>query len=135
MNTIIHDAKFYAEEVEMLTRILKRTDMPLEERAQLEKRLESARQHLGDLKPRTKPIEWQPLVLKDDAAKRFEDSAAELANAAIQFFDTWGDELRRAHIASVRDKEGFIEGLHQIEALIGGRKRAQEAFLRAALTH
>ena len=59
--------------------------------------------------------------------KAFEDSAAELANATMQFLDEHKWELIRAFAP----ESAIREDLHQLEALAGGRKRAQERFLRA----
>ena len=70
-----------------------------------------------------------------EAMKAFEDSAAALANATMQFLDEYQWDLKAA-ITSSRESSDFTiaairEDLHQLEALAGGRKRAQERFLAA----
>ena len=61
------------------------------------------------------------------AMKEFEDSAAALANASIEFFDTHEENI--LHCMTMY--EGVAEDVHQIRALIGARRRKQDAFLRA----
>jgi hypothetical protein len=61
------------------------------------------------------------------AMKEFEDSAASLANASIEFFDTHEKDI--LHCMTMY--EGVAEDVHQIRALIGARRRKQGAFLRA----
>jgi hypothetical protein len=61
------------------------------------------------------------------AIKEFEDSSASLANASIEFFDTHEEDI--LHCMTMY--EGVAEDVHQIRALIGARRRKQDAFLRA----
>jgi hypothetical protein len=61
------------------------------------------------------------------AMKEFEDSAASLANASMEFFDTHEKDI--LHCMTMY--EDVADDVHQIRALIGARRRKQEAFLRA----
>jgi hypothetical protein len=66
--------------------------------------------------------------------KDFEDSTAEVANAAQQFLDDHRMTLIEAATGasvSTDDRAALREDLHQLDALIGARQRKQEAFLRA----
>lgn len=61
------------------------------------------------------------------AMQEFEDSGAALANAAIEFFDSHEEDL----LHCMEMYEGVRDDVHQIRALIGARRRKQDAFLRA----
>ncbi len=61
------------------------------------------------------------------AMQEFEDSNAALANAATEFFDTHEDDI----LHCMEMYEGVAEDVHQVRALIGARRRKQDAFLRA----
>ena len=65
--------------------------------------------------------------------KNFEDSAAELANRAMQFLDDWEGLIRSLVNAggTGEDREGLNESLDELAALAKDRRRAQEQFLRA----
>ncbi|HEX5426541.1 MAG TPA: hypothetical protein VFW94_23540 [Candidatus Acidoferrales bacterium] len=91
--------------------------------------------------PTTEAIDLTPESLKtpdgiakvNEAMRAFEDATVALANAATRFFDDWMSFLREAlkRYGTDADRDGLTDDLHQIEALIGGRNRAQERFLRA----
>jgi hypothetical protein len=85
--------------------------------------------------PSTKTIEFAPVGCEtpEGAArvaktmKEFEHSGAQLANATIEFFDDHEGEL----LDCMEMVGSVTEDIHQIRALIGARRRNQEAFLRA----
>jgi hypothetical protein len=63
----------------------------------------------------------------NQATREFEDSAAELANTAMHFFDQHGADI--LHCMAMYD--GIAEDVAEIRELIATRKQKQEAFLRA----
>lgn len=91
------------------------------------------------MQPTIRTIDITPVALTtpegiervNKATREFEDSAAALANAAIEFFDTHEDDI----LHCMEMYEGIAEDIHQIRALIGARRRKQEAFLRALAGH
>ena len=74
----------------------------------------------GAAKVRTAQTDW-------------DDATHALANALIEFLDTHEDDLTAAMdtYEDTHSIEGWRDDLHQLRALIGGRNRKQEAFLRA----
>ena len=62
-----------------------------------------------------------------EAQTAWDSAAHALANAAIEFFDTYEDNMRGRFLGDA----GFGEDLHQIRALIGALRRKQDTFLNA----
>ena len=63
----------------------------------------------------------------NNATREFESSAAELANAAIQFFNQYEEHI----LHCMEMYEGVKDDVTEIRALIDARLEKQEAFLRA----
>jgi hypothetical protein len=63
----------------------------------------------------------------NEATREFEDSAAALANAAMEFFDTLEDDI----LHCMEMYEGVADDVHEMRTLIVARRRKQDAFLRA----
>jgi len=65
----------------------------------------------------------------NEAIRAFEDSAAALANAAMEFFDTYEDDILRM----TRDWEigSMKDDMADIRVMIQTRRKAQEEFLKS----